>query len=243
MARRWTSPSWFALVLLAAGLAAFTTLGFWQLDRAREKEALLAAYAGAATRTPVALEEARRSAAGPLHPRVRVRGRYDVTRGYVLDDQVRDGRQGRFFYALFEPVGDERALLVNLGFQVRAGVADDVALPLLPRDEQELVGLYAPPPGAGLRLGGNALPAQAQWPKLTVYIDTAEIAQDLGRRVDERVLLPDADPASGFERAWTPQILPPERHRGYALQWFSFAVAAIVIFIVLHWRRVQPGPT
>ena len=31
--------------------------------------------------------------------------------------------------------------------------------------------------------------------------------------------------------------MPPQRHRGYAFQWFSFAIAAIVIFIVLHWRR------
>ncbi len=243
MARRWKSPSWFALVLLAAGLVAFVGLGFWQLGRAGDKEALLAAYAGAATRAPMSLDEARRSAAGALHPRVRLRGRFDPAHAYVLDDQVRDGRQGRIWYALFEPAGDERAVLVNLGFRARAGAPGEVTLPPLPREERELTGLYAPPPGSGLRLGGNALPAQTRWPKLTIYIDTAEIAQDLGRRVDGRVLLLDADPASGFEREWTPQILPPERHRGYALQWFSFAVAAIVIFIVLHWRRVQPGPT
>ena len=241
MARRWTSPSWFALALLACGLAAFTALGFWQLGRARDKELLLAAYAGAATRAPVSLDEARRSAAGPLHPRMRVHGRFDATRGYVLDDQVRDGRQGRIFYALFEPSGDDRALLVNLGFRARA--AGDASSIAWPQGERELTGLYAPPPGAGLRLGSNALPAQSRWPKLTIVIDTGEIAQDLGRAVDDRVLLLDADPASGFEREWTPQILPPERHRGYALQWFSFALAAIVIFIVLHWRRIQPGPT
>ncbi|HOX72536.1 MAG TPA: SURF1 family protein, partial [Dokdonella sp.] len=64
---------------------------------------------------------------------------------------------------------------------------------------------------------------------------------DLGRPIDTRVLLLDADAASGFVREWTPQILPPERHRGYAFQWFCFALASVVIFIVLHWRRVQPG--
>ena len=46
-----------------------------------------------------------------------------------------------------------------------------------------------------------------------------------------------------FLREWTPQILPPERHQGYALQWFTFALAALVIFLVLHWRRVQPEST
>jgi cytochrome oxidase assembly protein ShyY1 len=28
--------------------------------------------------------------------------------------------------------------------------------------------------------------------------------------------------------------MPPARHRAYALQWFSFAIAAIVMFFVLH---------
>jgi cytochrome oxidase assembly protein ShyY1 len=28
--------------------------------------------------------------------------------------------------------------------------------------------------------------------------------------------------------------MPPARHRAYALQWFSFALAAIVMFVVLH---------
>lgn len=243
MARRWTPPSWFAVVLVVTGVCAFTALGFWQLDRARAKQELLAAFAGSAGKAPITLDEARRSAAGPIHPRVTVSGRFDTLRGYVLDDQVRDGRQGTIAYAIFEPRDGSDLLLVNRGFLARTASAAHAQVPPLPEGGQQLVGLYAPAPGSGLRLGGNALPAQSTWPKLTIYIDPGEIAQDLGRRVDTRVLLLDADPASGFVREWTPQILPPERHRGYALQWFSFALAAIVIFIVLHWRRVTDGPT
>ena len=241
MSRRWKSPSWFALALVVLGVAAFSTLGFWQLRRAADKELLLAAFAGAATRAPLTLDAARRSAAGPGHPRVRVRGTFDPVRGYVLDDQVRDGRRGTMLYAVFEPAGSEAALLVNRGFMPRTAAGERPGVPPLATGEQELVGVYAPPPGSGLRLGGNPLPAQVQWPKLTIYIDLDEIGADLGRSVGDRVLLLDADPASGFMREWAPQVLPPERHRGYALQWFSFALAALVIFIVLHWRRKEPG--
>ena len=31
--------------------------------------------------------------------------------------------------------------------------------------------------------------------------------------------------------------MPPARHRAYAFQWFTFAVAAVVILLVLHRRR------
>lgn len=221
-------------------VTASSTLGFWQLRRAAEKEALLEAFAGNEAGAPIDLAVARRMPTGPIHPHVRVRGRFDPLRGYVLDDQVRDGRRGLMAYALFEPLDGSSALLVNRGFMPR-GTGEPPALPPLDAGEQELTGVYAPPPGSGLRLGGNPLPGQAKWPKSTIYIDLDEIAADLGRGVGDRVLLLDADPASGFMRDWTPQILPPERHRGYALQWFSFGIAACVIFIVLHWRREKPG--
>lgn len=227
----------FAVLLALAGVAAFSTLGFWQLRRAADKALLLAAFASADVRQPVTLAEARRHAAEDAYPHVRVRGWFDPQHTYVLDDQVRDGRQGRFSFAIFVPQDGARALLVNRGFLARA---ESETQPPLPEGEVELSGLYAPAPGSGLRLGGNALPRSARWPKLTIYIDPAEIAQDAGRELDDRVLLLDADPSSGFVREWTPQIIPPERHRGYAFQWFGFAFASIVIFIVLHWRHPKP---
>ncbi len=227
----------FAVLLTAAGVAAFSTLGFWQLRRAADKELLLAAFAGADARQSLSLDEARRLAAAGAYPHVQVRGWFDPVHTYVLDDQVRDGQQGRFSFAIFVPNDGGLALLVNRGFLGRAASEKQ---PALPEGEVELGGLYAPAPGSGLRLGGNALPKSSAWPKLTIYIDPAEIAQDAGRALDDRVLLLDPDPASAFVREWTPQILPPERHRGYAFQWFSFAFAAIVIFIVLHWRHPKP---
>lgn len=100
-----------------------------------------------------------------------------------------------------------------------------------------LEGVYGTAPGSGLRMGGNFLPRQSSWPKLTIYIDTVEIGEDLGRAIDTGVLMLDAEPGSAFVREWTPQIIPPEKHQGYAFQWFCFALASLVIFIVLHWRR------
>ncbi len=234
---RWKSPSWFAITLLCAGLALFCTLGTWQLKRAHEKETLLASFSGAAAQPTLTLSEARRTTADAVHhPHVRLEGRFDARHAYLLDDQVRDARRGVIAFALFEPVDGSLPILVNRGFVAREGAAAPT-LPPLPEGDLVVSGLYAPPPGSGLRLGGNALPNQTGPTKSTIYIDLGEIGEDAGRRIDTSVLLLDAEPGSGFERTWTPQILPPERHRGYALQWFSFAIAAIVIFIVLHRRR------
>jgi cytochrome oxidase assembly protein ShyY1 len=36
--------------------------------------------------------------------------------------------------------------------------------------------------------------------------------------------------------------MPPERHRAYAFQWFTFALAAVVIFVLLHRQRRPKRP-
>src|SRR5690606_10770921 len=140
---------------------------------------------------------------------VRLRGRYHAQHDYVLDDQVRDGRQGVIVFSPFTPDDGALGLLVNRGFIAKDAFAKVPVIPPAPDGEVELTGLYAPTPGSGLRLGGNALPGQADWPKLAIYIDTTEIGEDLGQRIDSRVILLDAEAASGFMREWTPQIIPP----------------------------------
>jgi surfeit locus 1 family protein len=37
-----------------------------------------------------------------------------------------------------------------------------------------------------------------------------------------------------------PNTIGPERHRGYALQWYSLSVAVLVIALVLTSRRPRP---
>lgn len=235
--RIWKKPSWLAIVLLGAGLLFFCRLGLWQLDRAAEKEQLLAAYSSAGAMPSVTLSQAREQAGNGSFPRIKAMGRYDGTHTYLLDDQIRNGQQGRIAFALFVPGDGALPLLVNRGFLAHRGDGSIPDVPGLPEGTVTLEGLYGAAPGTGYRMGGNSLPRQSSWPKSSIYIDTVEIGEDLGRNIDNGVLLLDKDPESGFLREWTPQIIPPEKHLGYAFQWFCFALAALVIFIVLHWRR------
>jgi cytochrome oxidase assembly protein ShyY1 len=65
------------------------------------------------------------------------------------------------------------------------------------------------------------------------------VAQDLGRPLYPRVLALDADPSAIYQRAHAFDFssMPPARHRAYAFQWFSFAVAVLAIFVILHRKR------
>jgi cytochrome oxidase assembly protein ShyY1 len=235
--RRWHAPRAFAVLLALIGVAAFVSLGRWQLHRAVEKEQLFAAYAGATSQTPVTLEAARRMTAAIRYPLVRVRGRYDTTHTYVLDDQAREGQVGSIAYAIFEPADGSTAILVDRGFVAGRTRGEPPPIPPPPADELEITALYAPPPGSGLHLGGNALPRQTAWPKRSIYLDVNDVAADAGRSLDARVLKLAPDAASGFVREWRPDVFPPERHRGYAFTWFTLAAVVAAVFVGMHWRK------
>jgi cytochrome oxidase assembly protein ShyY1 len=238
--RRWRRASWLAIALTFIGIAVFMRLGIWQLDRARETQAVLDAFAGA---SGSAFDDFAAVSTNPppdRFPKVRVHGHFVAGRGWLRDEQLHAGRVGVEAYDAFTVDGGQPLLLVDRGWIAWSHApGTQPAVPAPPPGDVELSGMYAPFPASGLRVGGNALLTQSAWPKLTLAIDHNEIAADLGRPLLPRVLLLDADPASGLERAGTPQLMPPARHRAYAFQWFAFALAAVAIFVLLHWKRVE----
>jgi surfeit locus 1 family protein len=240
MNRRWHKPSLLAWALLLAGIAAFVSLGLWQLERAGQKEQLLAAFAAGANEPAVDLANVRDAGDAQRYPHVRVQGHFVADRGYLRDEQMHDGHLGVHAIGVFAVDAEQRLLLVDRGWiGWNHAPGSTPALPPLPDGDVALTGIYAPFPGSGLRVGGNALATQSAWPKLTLRIDAAEIADDLRQPLLPRMLLLDADANSSFVREWTPNVMPPLRHRAYALQWFTFALVALVVFVAVHWRKQE----
>lgn len=235
---RWRRPAWWSVLLTVAAAALFVRLGVWQLDRAAFKDSLVRRYAAAATAPPLPFGQVAAAPPADAFPRVAVHGNWLADRAYLLDNPHHDARGGVEVYVPLALPGHSRLLLVDLGFL--PGTQEQApALPPLPVGEVTLHGLYLPPPGVGLELGGDALAGQAHWPKTTIYLELGQVAKDLGRPLYPRVLALDADPTAAYQRehAFDFSSMPPERHRAYAFQWFSFAVAVVVIFLVLHCKR------
>ena len=236
-------PRGWAVALTVAGALLFVRLGFWQLHRAEEKEALLRRYA---TSVSAPLQDFAPVAMTPppdTYPKVRVSGHYLVDRVYLLDNPRHDARGGEEVYAPFQLRGHARLLLVDLGFLPGNGGEASPEPPPLPTTEVILQGLYVPPPGVAFEMGGDALAQQVHWPKKTIYLDLAQVAADLGHPLYPRLLALDPDPAAVYVRKRTLDFsaMPPSRHRAYAFQWFTFAVAAVVILLVVH-RKKRPRP-
>ncbi|MDE1892793.1 MAG: SURF1 family protein [Pseudomonadota bacterium] len=237
-------PAWWALLLTAAAALLFIRLGVWQLHRADFKEALLRRYATSSSAPPQDFAGVAATPPADSFPRVRVSGRYLADRAYLLDNPKHDEQGGVEVFVPLQLDARRPLLLVDLGFLPGGGDGKAPDLPPLPRTEVNLEGLYVPPPPTGFQMGGDALARQTRWPKSSIFLLLGEVSRDLGRPLYPRVLALDPDPASIYTRVHTLDFssMPPARHRAYAFQWFSFALAAVVILLVLHRKRDRRQP-
>lgn len=235
MSRRGTLLLGWTLAVLA--MAGFIRLGVWQGQRAVEKERMLADVATVLhARNAVPLALAGNAGLIARYDWSQGRGRFLATPPLLLDNQQRDGRVGVRVYAAFQPDAG-MPLLVDLGWQP---FGNDRALPTLeiPPGPMTLRGLLAAPPSPGLPVGPAMARQGSGW--LVVRLEPRAAAQALGLpRLAPRVLRLDPALPIGYPRdlALLANTLPPERHRGYALQWFGLAATALAIALVLTFRR------
>ena len=237
--RRFAPPAW-AVLLTAVALAAFVSLGTWQLGRAREKRGLVAEFAAGGRDT---VEANGLDLGGlPRYQRVRLLGAYDPSRQVLLDNMP--SAAGRPGYRVLTPLrrADGRGwVMVDRGW-VPLGASRE-ALPdvAVGAGEREVSGVLDVLPEPGLRLGPAAAPGATGWPRLLLFPTGADLESALGHALEPRIVLLDPDLPDGYERSWRPSLgFGPERHLGYALQWFAFAAVAIVLFIALNLRRPEP---
>ena len=163
-------------------------------------------------------------------PRVTVEGEFLPRHTVYLDNKTRRGKPG---YEVVTPLklrSSSSHVLVNRGW-VEAGKSRD-ALPEVPT------------PAGEVRLEGLAL---ERLPKVLVLedakgklrqgVDVDAYAAETGLRLEPRVIEQHSDTADGLARDWPPRGAGVEKHEGYALQWYSLAALAVILAVVLSFRK------
>jgi cytochrome oxidase assembly protein ShyY1 len=228
----------WVLALLATAL--FMRLGFWQAQRAVEKQAMLDAVAQVlARREAVPLAQAASTQRRRAYDWAAGTGRFAARGPLWLDNQQREGRAGVHAYRVFLPE-NAAPLLVDLGW---LPLPPNRAMPAiaLPQGRIEVRGLLVPPPSSGLPLGSGIARQGDGWVLTRVDTGVVSRALRLTPPLAPRVLR--LDPASPLGYARDLQLLantlPPERHRGYSVQWFALAIAVLATALILTFRKAR----
>ncbi|QIZ78391.1 SURF1 family protein [Ferrimonas lipolytica] len=222
------------VMVTVAVLALLVKLGWWQLQRASEKQQLQLQYQ----------QRANETIQWPLPPqqdwrgyRLETAGKWLSERSLLLDNQVFQGRVGYRWLVPLQMSPTEPWLLVDLGFVVAPTQRDELpTLPPLPNASVVVGRLLQPQPN---RMSdqlwpevGVATRVQAlNWQQLEAHFQHSVVAGLLWLEQPQQL---------GFVRPWQPINMAPEKHQAYAAQWFGLALAWLIT-VALLWRKTANG--
>jgi surfeit locus 1 family protein len=231
------APRWHWVLLTLLALPLFVSLGVWQWQRGQARQAQWNEFAS--SDTPARDVPASALTTQPRYTRVSVHGSFDGTRQFLLDNMSHRGAPGYHVLTVMQ-LADGSRLLVNRGWLPFSGYREqlpDVALDPAARGDLTLTGRIGALPVAGLRSGQAAPASEGGWPRVTSFPTLEQLEAAYGATLLPVVLLLDPGTGPGYLRDWQPAGLPPQRHIGYAVQWWSFAVLLVGLFIGLNLKR------
>jgi surfeit locus 1 family protein len=216
-------------VLAAAACAAGIALGNWQAGRAEQKRSLGTQLEKAMSSAPIEISPGKIIPDAVVYKHVAARGHFADEHTVFLDNKLRRGRPG---YEVVTPLRlNGTHVLVNRGW-VEAGKSRD-QLPTVPAPAGEVriegLALARLPHVLEAGSGGHG--------KVRQNLDLKSF-QDETRLALQPIVIEQHSPApDGLVRDWPRPDTGIEKHESYALQWYSLAGLAVILFLVLSFRR------
>lgn len=231
---RFRIKNWKLSILAIIFICIFTSLGIWQLTRAQQKNALFAAFHARTKAAPLFNQD--------LQPNKDVRfyiahlnGEFDNAHTFLLDNKIFQGKVGYEVYTPFKLSKMNLSILVDRGFVPLEKNRE--TLPTIPTvlGKVEIKGmLNSPPRYVAL---GALTDKPVRWPLRVEYIDLPEIETLLKYPLFSYVLNLKAEDKTALPIEWQIVTVMPERHLGYAIQWFALALTLLILFVALNCDR------
>ncbi len=234
------STKWYWVVLTVLFVAGFCRLGVWQLNRSAEKARFLELRERQEVvyQLPEFNPETQRDLY--LFRNVSVEGQFLHDVYWYLDNKIQQGKMGYEAIAVFVSK-DNKHVLVSLGWL--QAYPDRSQLPeiTIPQGQRILEGrLYFSDENRFVGHQSSSFANKGVIPQIAF----SEMAQEIVQYAPDLTLMPYIIQLSrssdyGYQRNWQGELMPPEKHVGYAIQWFAMALAILVIFLVLTVKRVE----
>ena len=213
----------------------FVNLGLWQLERATEKEDLMAEQAIRRNLPPVVFNELPKDANDLSGTVVRLKGEYVPGRIFLLDNRVLKGKVGFEVLVPYRESGGV-LVLVNRGFVPMGRTREET--PVIP----SLITSAITDGSLYIAVENSFIPAAetietVDWPRIVQTSDPLDLQQLIGEDLYPHLFrLTESDP-NALPRFWPTTIMLPVKHKGYALQWFTMALVIAMAFTFFTFRK------
>ncbi|BFM13849.1 SURF1 family protein [Maricurvus nonylphenolicus] len=218
------TPNWKLSVFAVLFLPLFISLGFWQLNRADEKQEFLDAFNHQQQLPAMSLGEYVAIKEPQPYRQLTLQGKYDQQRYWLLENQVQQGRQGYRVIVPLSAVDGEayKTVLVDLMWVMAPPRREQLPQVTIPKTAR--ISGYLKQPGDNPLL--TYLPETDSWPQRVVELDIDAMADQLGVEVLPGVL--------HQQQGVAPVNTTPEKHQGYAWQWFAMAIALAMATLIAN---------
>ena len=224
---------WLIFTLLV--FSSLVKLGLWQSDRAIEKEARLNNIAQLTQTKAMSLSEVQKFPLKKINDfPVELLGEFEEDVLFLLDNQTNKGQLGYRVYQVLNV--NSQSLLVNLGWVV--GSINRAELP----NVKAITGSFKIKGHIRLMEKGILLMEQEftdiSWPLRIQQVELDKLSAIINKKLLPFVVYVNEDEDLGYKKNWQPIVMPPEKHQAYAFQWFSLALAWLMLMV---WASIKFG--
>nr|WP_226422064.1 SURF1 family protein [Vibrio sp. E14] len=231
---------WVAVGLTVVVFSLLVKLGFWQLERGQEKQALEQAILARADSAYQALgevlEENDWREGSILGKKVEANVVPQAFPVILLDNQTHQGNVGYLAFQIVSMSDESGTYALELGFV--EGIADRSILPTVTTLE---VSTFIS--GRLYRKSANPLSSELM-PEVgdairVQNLNIAQLNQLLNIELMPAVLQPDNLKNWPYDFPWNPLPLNSAKHFGYSIQWFSMAGVFLLLTLIVfvRWQR------
>lgn len=229
-------PREFLIVFLGVLVIGITmSLGFWQLDRAHEKQALQARMQQRERAAPLRIGQDAISLDRDVWRRAVASGEFAQNLTIYLQNRQQHEQTGFWVLTPLRLTGRHEYVMVLRGWIPRNFQAMDLIAPYkTPQGLTQIAGLIAPPPSQWFSFFPDP-------PGATIRqnVNLQKFAQDHHINLLPFVLRQSGHANDGLGRDWPAANTGVGTNYGYAAQWFAMSATAAVLLAYFVFRRLR----
>ena len=233
----------FPTLIFAITFCGFIVLGFWQIDRADQKNVLNSNYTDRQQEATIVLDKNNimDEKSSLLWRKVEFEGSFLNKQNIILDNQIFNQIAGFNIITPFKIKGSNSIVLVNRGWH--PNLKNREMLPVINeiKGERSLLGYIAGFPVSGIKLGKNNIETLNSQIFRFQRLDTLELNYFLSANVMPYMIYLDPIIDKEFYENFKLPAPDSQKNYGYAFQWFAFAITLLIIFIRLSMTRKTNG--
>ncbi|ODB85864.1 hypothetical protein A3195_12900 [Candidatus Thiodiazotropha endoloripes] len=212
------------------------SLGFWQLDRAEQKRTQATALEMRRKMPPISLTDSSRPETDQLlYRQVNLQGEFLTERTILIANRKHLGKTGFHVVTPLQLSASGELVLVNRGWTAVTPSTDNESLSNH-SGQLTIAGEITIPQAPAIELTPTDDAAQLppHWPYLTLE----RYHQWSGLEVLPILVLQTSEDDQDFIRQWPTPKVSDLMHIGYAIQWFAFAIIALLVWLRLSYQKV-----